>query len=304
MTDFLGNLILRSAADQSQPALLQPRLPSLFEPFGGDEILMPSPDPVVRESVAPIGEPSISVSMINELPTSRATITTEPAEHERAVKPVQGHTAFVPDQTARLPATETQKEVIEPVQLSARDPDRIAQTISLISHVEEPQRTILPHPQGRPTRKELPTTEDYGSLPAKERRKISSTDPLSVDAPKLEMMPTPTTGIKDPIPAVITPLKEAPVLEASTRSIVEPVSSKADSKPAAVLQPIPTVARPARMQPLEQTRAQTPERVVEIYIGRIEVRATPPSAPLKRTPQKATIMSLEEYLRSRPDGKR
>jgi hypothetical protein len=69
------------------------------------------------------------------------------------------------------------------------------------------------------------------------------------------------------------------------------------------LQPVPTRLRPASIQPSIQPEAQQSQRVVEIHIGRIEVRAAPPSTPAKRGSRKATTMSLEEYLRSRPGEK-
>jgi len=50
--------------------------------------------------------------------------------------------------------------------------------------------------------------------------------------------------------------------------------------------------------------SEAPAPIIQVTIGRIEVRATPPSAPVKRGPPTASTMSLEEYLRSRSGDRR
>jgi hypothetical protein len=291
MTDFLGNLIMRSTVDPSPSALLQPRLPSLFEPPADrKENLLPTPEPVVRETVAPISEPSVSASTINELPGIRPTLTAEPVERERTVNPMENRTPSAPDQKARPPVTETHQEVIQPVQPTTQAPDQIAQTVPFLSHLKEPQRTIIPGQE------ELPPTEaqrsfapmEHEKLPPAERPSVRTISTRrSIDAPQI------TIGAS----------RENSVFEDSVRSIVELVSLERGSKLRAVLQPVPTASRPARLEQIEQTRVPEPERVVEIHIGRIEVRATQSPTPLKRASQKAATMSLEDYLRSRPGEK-
>jgi len=56
------------------------------------------------------------------------------------------------------------------------------------------------------------------------------------------------------------------------------------------------------MPELEQPQER--QAVVEIHIGRIEVRAVPPSTPVKGRSQPTGIMSLEDYLRSQSGDKR
>jgi hypothetical protein len=77
---------------------------------------------------------------------------------------------------------------------------------------------------------------------------------------------------------------------------------KPETKPASVLQPVPAESPAWQVRPSEDAQAPVPQQVVEIHIGRVEVRAALPSMPPKRTAQKAT-MSLEEYLRKRPGEK-
>jgi hypothetical protein len=42
-----------------------------------------------------------------------------------------------------------------------------------------------------------------------------------------------------------------------------------------------------------------PAPTIQVTIGRIEVRATPPPAAPARKEQKSAVMTLEEYLRQR-----
>jgi hypothetical protein len=50
--------------------------------------------------------------------------------------------------------------------------------------------------------------------------------------------------------------------------------------------------------------SEAPAPIIQVTIGRIEVRATPPSAPVKRGSPPASTMSLEDYLRSRSGDRR
>jgi hypothetical protein len=172
-----------------------------------------------------------------------------------------------------------------------------------MSQLNEPQRTIMPRPEGRLAREELPATEDHHSFAPRDHEKLSPVDPTSVGTQKAETTPFPTKRMIDSPQVAIRPLQEDSVFEDAPRSIVELVSLKGTSKPAAVLQPVPTASRPGRIQQFEQTQPEVLQRVVEIHIGRIEVRAASPAAPLKRASQKAATMSLEDYLRSRPGEK-
>jgi hypothetical protein len=339
MADFFGNLILRSAIDPSPPALLQPRLPSLFEPLvGANEI--PMPEPILRETAALTNDPAASASPIVKLPAARSTIVDEPAARQRTIRPTESHAvpaaappiiqlpavrSTVADEPAarqptvksvehqRPPATaqvvpspmsETQQNMSPPVQPSPRLPGRITKTVQSMSHPREPQtlRAILPRPESQAAQKELPAIEERRSTP-KERGKTSPAEPLSVNAQKAEATPLPTKRMDDSFKATINPPKEDSISADSARPMPEPASVKTGPKPAAVLQPIPTASHSARIQQSEQASEREPQRVVEIHIGRIEVRAAPPTTPLKRAAQKAATMSLDEYLRSRPGEK-
>ena len=247
MTDFLGNLILRSTGDPSPHSILQPRLPSLFEPIGG-EIEMPLPDPVVQDPIERDSGPSDSAPSINELPMNRSTIAVEPDGRERMSISLEREVPPDPAHVAHPGSQEAQPDVLRPEPPAAQTPLKIRAAQVTVPR-EGPQQTIMPRVAGRAARKEWP-------------------------------------GMEASIP------------EELARPIEQPASTKKGPAPL-VLQPVLAAPRPASVQPFEQKEDQAPQQVVEIHIGRIEVRAAPPSAP-KRASQKPATMSLEEYLRSRP----
>lgn len=60
------------------------------------------------------------------------------------------------------------------------------------------------------------------------------------------------------------------------------------------------VVRP-RLEPLaRREQARAPEQHIHVSIGRIEVRAVPALAPHRPEPERAGLMSLDEYLKDRP----
>lgn len=128
-----------------------------------------------------------------------------------------------------------------------------------------------------------------------------------------------------PLPAALTAEAAPPhpqqritsdSLAGVTQSRAEPPSRPLDApagfaKPSSTVHPAPMLVRPAVPQPLpglgqagfERTQAPPAPTTIQVTIGRIEVRATPPpSHPTQ--PQRATapVMTLEEYLRERNGG--
>lgn len=57
-----------------------------------------------------------------------------------------------------------------------------------------------------------------------------------------------------------------------------------------------------RASPTAQRDTSVPAPIIQVTIGRIEVRATPPSSQPSRQRTQAAIMSLDEYLRQRSQG--
>jgi hypothetical protein len=70
----------------------------------------------------------------------------------------------------------------------------------------------------------------------------------------------------------------------------------------------PALPRPLARPPLESTRrdrpARPPEPVVQVTIGRIEIRATSDQEPRRKERAASPVMSLDEYLKTRAGGGR
>jgi hypothetical protein len=56
--------------------------------------------------------------------------------------------------------------------------------------------------------------------------------------------------------------------------------------------------------PVPSAAAAQPEPTIQVTIGRIEVRATPPAQPPPKQRSAPPVMSLEEYLRQRSGERR
>jgi len=303
MTDFLSNLILRSAGEQPQlsVSILQPRLPSLFEPLGGvGGMPLPPPDPGIDESAAPTQERPASARAKSELPNPRPIPAFRQVENEPVLGPAEGLDVLTEEQSSRLPVKETPRQIIQPIQ-PGTPPSSMIQTPPFLAPRQETQEITMVHPEGSAVRKTLPANQDQSSETRKERAEIAPLKPLSVDTQKVDKVPVSPKQTKDPIQVTIRPLNVDFVLDDSAASMTELDSARAESKPAAVLQPISIPSHPMPIQQFEPAPMHS-QRVVEIHIGRIEVRAAPSSGPPKRASQKTT-MSLEEYLRSRPGEK-
>ncbi len=109
--------------------------------------------------------------------------------------------------------------------------------------------------------------------------------------------------------------RRAPVV----KSVVSPLSHP-ERQPAAIagnepltpaLQPRPVSPVPPRLNPVSQPAfgessnlraAEAP--TIQVTIGRIEVRATPPAAPVPKPRPASPTLSLDDYLRQRNEGRR
>lgn len=89
-----------------------------------------------------------------------------------------------------------------------------------------------------------------------------------------------------------------PIIERITRTREDYDRDQTAPAGGALRQPINLAER--HLSPAPQAAPPT----IHVTIGRIEVRATPPAAPVKRASPPATTLTLEEYLRSRAGDRR
>jgi hypothetical protein len=92
--------------------------------------------------------------------------------------------------------------------------------------------------------------------------------------------------------------------ESAAQAMTETIAQQRPE--ALIVQPqVSRYVEPERQDSLQQTRAAEPEQIVQVTIGRIEVRAASPQPAQARTQPKGShqpSQSLEEYLRQRARG--
>jgi len=175
---------------------------------------------------------------------------------------------------------------------------------------EEAEREPAPAPSRRRRARRRSGAEDAPALSAPLPRPRQ--EPLQAQvrpAPSRPRMgPTPSSE-PDGAPAVREPA-DSPSSRGrrlSARDGPEPADSPAPRPPPTFAAPpsgttAALLAPPARAV-LAPRAKQPPEPTIQVTIGRIEVRATPPPAPSTRPPTTApAAVSLDEYLRQRSKG--
>ena len=130
------------------------------------------------------------------------------------------------------------------------------------------------------------------------------------DGPKVVASPVPPSAQPVMVPTIQRDLNQAREATASARDL--PRQREAEATSAKPIQPtappaLLPVMRPSlplvRSMPVIGRELVPPAPTIQVTIGRIEVRATPPAAAPARAARPATPkLSLEDYLRSRSGG--
>jgi hypothetical protein len=291
MADFLNNLLLRSTADQPQAAFLQPRLPSLFEPLHGpSKTPMPSPDPLVQEPITPTAELSTT-----EVPQSqlRSKLSTISVEHRPFAILNDGNQSNLFQEDALPTKQETRLSISQQIQFAKP-----------VTPVEELKEAILPDDAHEATVSTPSLIKENPPQALVERNKTLRTESLSVPVQTDEEMDLPKKIAKNSLETRIRPVKEDFFVKNVVSPNREPLPLKAKSNQATILQPILPASRTTRRQQFEMSNQEEQQRVVEIHIGRIEVRATPAPVNQQAKPRSTSIMTLDEYLQRRNAGDR
>lgn len=313
MSNYLNHLVARSL---NVTETVQPRLPSLFEPQPGFAGLNTAPDltleqlaftvrsdeteveaqsqsrmperrgveqPLELRSPPPNAQPSPTVSQ--PPPVSHFFEQTRLASLDRESSPSsppplpqpsigseelqfhplsRSHPSTTGDQTEATPL----RGATEPGGLPVIEPTVVQQVV--VERVVEPLAAITP--------RELPSIQTTHPTELPKRVPQSSSThlvapniPSSVETPET---PTQSQALRPPTPGVI--------VQPQVTSSIHPVAI-------------------GSAEPVEPSR---PAPTIQVTIGRIEVRATPPPASTQPKPRPASpVMSLDEYLRQRGGGK-
>lgn len=265
MTDFFSNLLLRSNAPTSG-VILQPRLPSLFEsPHGMDDLPTPPADQVRGDASAP-NPFTVPVEQAGQ-----AALPSKPAMEGKPPSKRQAGFAFESKTLMAAPegdpGTTIALRTTENPSVQARP---------------EPRRTILP--DGRQETDNAPVLQGNGqSLQPGSR--LTNGETAVRDG-------TESRQAGDAFSArnILQPPAESTISSSARKPVLTPHSS-----------PAMPVSRQSGAQPEQAAQNET---VVQVHIGRIEVRAVPPPAPsqpVRNSPAVKTKLSLEDYLRQREE---
>jgi hypothetical protein len=245
-----------------------------------------------------------------------------------------------PPRVAGWPPVE-QAEDLEPVDREQRPADPRPPVFQAAASQAEPQATPRPtvsslappigwSPLVLPTDRATPPAADVAAPPswAGEPQRRPALEPAServiverliAPAPALAVTHAETGPIEKVVERIVTPA----VHPAPATSVPAHVTAPPRSAPAPVVvtppprsAPAPVIVKPrvapapaalASAQAPTQPEPATPEPapIIQVTIGRIEVRATPPpSQPARGARPAGPALSLDEYLRSRSGGSR
>jgi hypothetical protein len=121
-------------------------------------------------------------------------------------------------------------------------------------------------------------------------------------AERAEPAPRPNITGDSPSRVVLSPLVAAPGPGPALQSDpAQPSTKSAQQLELVAVRPTPTAPSSLQIRPAEKTPAPRPDPVVQISIGRVEVRAVAPASQGRGRPPAARQpgLSLEEYLKQR-----
>ena len=339
MSNYLSNLVARNLSGLE---VIQPRLPSLFEPIQGVSGLIPVPEfgiekqivnsPVeefkqtevsgqMNSDISAVSQPSTEPSTISaqQMPKiSQRTMPMPPSlEDTQLVSPIY---QSLDDSASNSSPLISGSEPVQPTTIFGRLSATDHEANTPVAPVNQEQRTIPEPLSVQPIVTEHTVIEQVvpAEKPSFPERLIKNAPVTNILSPIIDPSNNPVANILSPI---INPSNNpvanilSPIIDSS---IEQPVQNPA--KPASmpeerpILRPVTEqVAIPHQVIPalrslgLEPQKSSTPPQpvpTIQVTIGRIEVRATPPTTPSPVQSRSAqSVMSLEEYLRQRGGGR-
>lgn len=306
MSDYLGQLVLRI---RQPDVAVQPRLPSRFEP----------PHHVTFDALdlSTSGEteaPSPPASAV--IPFDSGTVASAQQADQRSPREPGTADALLEARSARNVPTPHSGELMEaPPMVAPRFRRETAH--QPVREVDHPTADGRPEPGELQSQRviEAVKPETRVERPAATVRRASSSAPV-LEAPvepirrvvkAEEVQIRPMASLQEPDgPATGSPAKSE-----SEESCERPrADGGVDLRPASDLVPTRSKAlfRP-RVSPAvtlpDADRAQGPDApVIQVTIGRVEIRATVEPTPARKPPARSPAMSLDEYLKQRNEASR
>lgn len=314
MSDYLDNLVNRTISPDN---IVSPRPASLFEtapvgvsPFANHpHDLNPEGDEVENESLAASVTPAppmrvgpLPPPLTNAEPTSHTT--RPPGLHPAPTFPPTPPTLLPTPVVQTAPHVEKHQPDNDPMPI----PTPIIQQTIIEKTVDSRTNTVLAteeKPALAPKTQKvfetivqpvlIPPVADTSPLPTKPQ-------PLQKTAESQKLTPEPHFKQVE-VQRIVEPFLPADPQQnrESQRSPVPLADTAPNSEPMAGQPRLVPRIEPAITVP-KQVIPAPPAPTIEVTIGRIEVRATPPASNPKKQPAQPLVMSLDEYLRQRVNG--
>jgi hypothetical protein len=283
MRDYLSDLVTKNSGTAD---VLQPRRRARFEP------LLPL-SPFEAES-----EPSFPKE------TFEKEEFTQPSPLRRPRRREISRIEETPEITPREDSNESFEQALSiaarPQAHGSKSPPPKTEPTFSPKLIEPARETITESPPVSALLSPTPSKPIAPKIVEKQVKSEISNEPALIVKPTepppkendLKVPPTKDTGQK--------------IVETRERIVIEPRVEKIESRVNDS-----TSQQTSILPPEKQSAKQIPERVetvqtsvINVTIGRIEVRAAVSSAPPKQTPSKRPTLSLDEYLRNRGTGGR
>lgn len=309
MSDYLANLVQRTL---DRERVIRPRLPSLFDPARpasnafepASRLLHQPPDQVTEDTV----------------------LEDSPADPLTRSHPFSGDTQQAFRERFDNPGPRFAERPVN--QPPARPPDNRAPVFDRAGIIHNPAReeqTTVPLRKDQPARSSTLTAERPPYLTPRlsaDEPPGSRPDPPRSAPPIQAAESNASAGKPSPVQPVTQdaatagslayeinrqPGEPSPAARSRRENRLSEPADQPPARPAIILRPriVPYVEQPAAaQQQAPAAGAAAPESVVNITIGRIEVRATPPPAARAARSASASspVMTLGDYLRRRANG--
>lgn len=275
MNDFLDNLAERAMNAEQD---VRPRLPSLFEPA------MPVSEPAWQERVEPAGVESFDVTLEQEASDAAPVKSFSQRQSSELKRDSQSS-----EQSDRSLAI---GRMLSPAH-QVFQPDAQAPVVSARFSEAAPDNRIeqaSPKPSMATLRPKLSSSANDNEHRDVEARLASVSESREVEArsPQVSLL---IATRANPVAQVNVSRDEAPAIEAARNEA---------STPLVVRPKLNRYVEPPMPRPQTQSTLPPNEQIINVTIGRIEVRATPPPATTSRSNnQRPTTISLDDYLRQR-----
>jgi hypothetical protein len=276
MSDYIGSVVAKSL---NLAAVVQPRLPSLFEP--PQAAGRPASPHTFAEAAGEPESPEVTVATV-ALPRPPEPDVNAQSQRDRSADNPRGQLNNAALTPAALQAVQlmANKTFQAPQQTESNVPTGIHPIVSRMPAVEHPMTA------------QLATQQESAQAAAHNKSRLEMVEPRH----PMQVQPV-TTQKETEQAAVHSTLQPQPVqrLEPAILQAVRPLL------PVTVVAQKREMLRPqrgAKSTAAPQASAE-PAPTIQVTIGRIEVRATSPAAPPQRQKAASPAMSLEEYLGGR-----